>query len=177
MPIEKIEQPQIIEIDDTLRLRKYDGKFDFAFEWYQDTETVYLVDGVKEPYSFGKLRGMYEYLNEHGELYFIEAGENGNYKPIGDVTFWQNDMPIVIGDKNYRGKHIGRKVILALIERGKSSATKSFTLTKFTIITSLQENVLRVRTFAHMKGRKRETASYLKLINYEPPLFPTCNYG
>ena len=124
MPIEKIEQPQIIEIDDTLRLRKYYGKFDFAFEWYQDTETVYLVDGVKEPYTFGKLRGMYEYLNEHGELYFIEAGENGNYKPIGDVTFWQNDMPIVIGDKNYRGKHIGRKVVLALIERGKKLGYK-----------------------------------------------------
>ena len=124
MPIEKIEQPQIIEIDDTLRLRKYDGKFDFAFEWYQDTETVYLVDGVKEPYTFGKLRGMYEYLNEYGELYFIEAGENGNYKPIGDVTFWQNDMPIVIGDKNYRGKHIGRKVVLALIERGKKLGYK-----------------------------------------------------
>ncbi|MGN0627569.1 MAG: GNAT family N-acetyltransferase [Oscillospiraceae bacterium] len=124
MPIEKVEQPQIIEIDDTLRLRRYDGKFDFAFEWYQDTETVYLVDGVKEPYTFGKLRGMYEYLNEHGELYFIEAGENGNYKPIGDVTFWQNDMPIVIGDKNYRGKHIGRKVVLALIERGKKLGYK-----------------------------------------------------
>lgn len=124
MPIEKSEQPQIIEIDDTLRLRKYNGKFDFAFEWYQDTETVYLVDGVKEPYTFGKLRGMYEYLNEHGELYFIEAGENGNYKPIGDVTFWQNDMPIVIGDKNYRGKHIGRKVVLALIERGKKLGYK-----------------------------------------------------
>ena len=52
MPIEKIEQPRIIEIDDTLRLRRYDGKFDFAFEWYQDTETVYLLDGVKEPYTF-----------------------------------------------------------------------------------------------------------------------------
>ena len=33
-------------------------------------------------------------------------------------------MPIVIGDKNYRGKHIGRKVILALIERGKKLGYK-----------------------------------------------------
>ena len=57
MPIEKIEQPQIIEIDDTLRLRRYDGKFDFAFEWYQDTETVYLVDGVKEPYTLESFGG------------------------------------------------------------------------------------------------------------------------
>ena len=35
------------------------------------------------------------------------------------MTFWQEDMPIVIGDPNYRGKGIGRRVILALIQRGK----------------------------------------------------------
>ena len=63
---------------------------------------------------------MYRYLNNAGELYFIEVLENGTYKPIGDVTFWQEDMPIVIGDPAYRGKGIGRKVISALIERGKS---------------------------------------------------------
>ena len=40
------------------------------------------------------------------------------------MTFWQKDMPIVIGDKNYRGKHIGRKVVLALIERGKKLGYK-----------------------------------------------------
>ncbi|MGN0628769.1 MAG: GNAT family N-acetyltransferase [Oscillospiraceae bacterium] len=124
MPIEGIKRPGIIEIDDTLRLRKYDGKYDFAYEWYQDIETVYLVDGVKEPYSFEQLGRMYGYLNEHGELYFIEAAENGDYRPIGDVTFWQGDMPIVIGDKNYRGKHIGRKVVAALVERGRELGYK-----------------------------------------------------
>ena len=66
-----------------------------------------------------RLGGMYHYLNEAGELYFIEVYENDTYKPIGDVTFWQEDMPIVIGDPNYRGKGIGRRVILALIQRGK----------------------------------------------------------
>ena len=67
-----------------------------------------------------RLKGMYEYLNNAGELYFIEVLENGTYKPIGDVTFWQEDMPIVIGDPAYRGKGIARKGISALIERGKS---------------------------------------------------------
>ena len=124
MPIEGVEQPEAIEIDNTLRLRKYDGKYDFAYEWYQDIETVYLVDGVKEPYSFEQLGRMYGYLNEHGELYFIEAAENGDYRPIGDVTFRQSDMPIVIGDKNYRGKHIGRKVVAALVERGRELGYK-----------------------------------------------------
>ena len=120
MAIQGIEQPEIIQIDNTLRLRKYDGIHDFALEWYQDEETVYLVDGKRDPYTMERLGGMYRYLNNAGELYFIEALENGTYKPIGDVTFWQEDMPIVIGDPAYRGKGIGRKVISALIERGKS---------------------------------------------------------
>lgn len=117
--IQGIEQPEIIRIDDTLRLRKYDGVHDFALAWYQDEETVWLVDGKRDPYTIERLGGMYRYLNDAGELYFIEVCENGAYKPIGDVTFWQEDMPIVIGEPAYRGKGIGRKVISALIQRGK----------------------------------------------------------
>ena len=63
---------------------------------------------------------MYRWLDAHGELYFIEVLENGAYKPIGDVTFRQGDMPIVIGDKRYRGKKIGSRVVSALIQRGKA---------------------------------------------------------
>ena len=75
MPIAGIRQPDIIGISEDLRLRRFDGCFDFALEWYQDTETVWLVDGMKEPYTRGKLNRMYRYLDEHGELYFIEVLE------------------------------------------------------------------------------------------------------
>lgn len=119
MPIEGIAQPDIIDVGEGLRLRKFDGKYDFAFDWYQDIETVYLVDGVKKPYSHEKLRAMYEYLNTHGELYFIEVAVNGEFRPIGDAAFWREDMPIVIGNKSFRGKKIGQKVISALIKRGR----------------------------------------------------------
>lgn len=119
MAIEGVEQPAMIQVDDKIRLRKYDGIHDFAFNWYQDEETVYLVDGVRRPYSRETLKRMYEYLDKHGELYFIEVMENGTYQPIGDVTFWREDIPIVIGEKTYRGKGIARKVISRLIERGK----------------------------------------------------------
>ena len=105
--------------DDEIRLRKYEGVYDFAFGWYKDEETVYLVDGVRVPYTREKLKRMYEYLNHHGELYFIEVMEKGVYKPIGDVTFWKDDIPIVIGEKRYRGKGIGRKVVCTLIDRGR----------------------------------------------------------
>lgn len=119
MAILGVDQPESIEINQALRLRRYDGTADFAFAWYQDEELVYLVDGVKKPYSRETLRGMYAYLDAHGELYFIEALEDGAFVPIGDVTFWREDMPIVIGNPAYRGRGIGRQVIMALMERGR----------------------------------------------------------
>ena len=76
---------------------------------------VWMADGVRTPYDAEKLGRMYRYLDQQGELYWIEALENGCYRPIGDVTFWQEDMPIVIGDPAYRGKGVGRKVVSALV--------------------------------------------------------------
>ncbi len=124
MPISGIEQPAIIEINSDLRLRRFDSAFDFALEWYQDEETVYLVDGKTELYSPERLERMYRYLDGCGELYFIEHFENGVFRPVGDVTFWQEDMPIVIGDPSLRGKGIGRRVIAALVERGRALGYK-----------------------------------------------------
>lgn len=119
MAMKGSRQPALIQIDHTLRLRKFDGRIDLAYEWYQDEEVVYLVDGIREAYTMDKLARMYQYLDNAGELYFIEILENGRYKPVGDVTFWQDDMPIVIGDSHYRGKGIGGKVIAALVNRGR----------------------------------------------------------
>lgn len=109
---------EIINIEKGLRLRPFDGKFDFALPWYQNEETVRLVDGVAGVYTPEKLARMYNGLAKLGEEYFIEVEENGKWKPIGDVTFWKEDMPIVIGDVEYRRKGIGRKVISALADRG-----------------------------------------------------------
>ena len=119
MPIPNVEQPQILPVGNGLRLRKFEDRFDFAFSWYQDEELVYLVDGVRRPYSRETLSNMYHYLDRHGELYFIEVLE-GEWKPIGDVCFWQEDMPIVIGEPAFRGKGIGKQVIAALVNRGKA---------------------------------------------------------
>lgn len=120
MPISGIEQPEVINITNELRLRKFDDKYSFALAWYQDEETVKLVDGLDaEKYDYDTLRRMYEYLDNIGELYFIEVLENNDFIPVGDVTFSKDDMPIVIGKKNYRGQGIGKKVIEALIERAR----------------------------------------------------------
>ena len=120
MPISSITQPDFINITNEIRLRKYDGKTAFALNWYQDEETLMLVDGKSEPYDIERLNRMYTYLDNHGELYFIEYKVNNKYIEIGDVTFSKDDIPIIIGNKEYRGSGIGKKVVLKLIERGKS---------------------------------------------------------
>ncbi|MDD6041701.1 MAG: GNAT family N-acetyltransferase, partial [Clostridia bacterium] len=83
MPIPGIEQPELISISDTLRLRKYDGIFAFALDWYLDTGLVYLVDGVRQPYTMEKLQRMYTYLHQQGELYWIEVFSNDHWRPVG----------------------------------------------------------------------------------------------
>lgn len=119
MPIEGVCQPEYLLIDDTLRLRRFDGEYAFALGWYQDAEMVRLVDGKAGLYDMEKLGRMYRYLDAHGELYFIEIFRDGSFVPVGDVTFWQEDCPIVIGEAGLRGKGIGRRVVAALIARGR----------------------------------------------------------
>lgn len=121
MPIEGIMQPDTIDISSTLRLRKFSDDCAFALNWYQDEETLLLVDGKTDPYDMKRLFQMYHYLQGQGELYFIEykAEDSTNFIPIGDVTFGKEDIPIVIGDPTLRGKGIGKQVIRALINRAR----------------------------------------------------------
>jgi len=120
MPIGGAEQPDILQITPSLRLRRFDGRFSFALPWYQDAETLMLVDGKTAPYDQKRLEKMYTYLDAHGELYFIEILEDGSFRPIGDVTFWQDDLPIVVGDPAWRGRGVGKRVVTALIARARS---------------------------------------------------------
>ncbi|WP_333674125.1 GNAT family N-acetyltransferase [Streptococcus parasuis] len=119
MAITGIEQADILEIDKQVRLRRYDGQHDFAFEWHQDLELVWLIDGNKEPYTLDRLNRMYGYLSKSGECYFIEILENGQFLPIGDVTLLRDDFAIAIGDKRYWNKGIGTKVLQRMVERAR----------------------------------------------------------
>ena len=75
-----------------------------------------MLGGSREPYPLEKVERMYAYLEGHD---YIEVRENGAFRPIGDVAFWPEDIPITIGEKAYRGKGIGRKVVSALVKRAE----------------------------------------------------------
>ena len=118
MPIAGVVQPEMRLIAENLRLKKLEGEdVAFAREWYLDPDILLPMDGAVNPYSLENIKGMYQYLRKHGELYIIEYLENGEWNPIGDVTFWREDMPIVIGRKDLHGRGIGKRVVHSLIER------------------------------------------------------------
>ena len=63
-----------------------------------DIETVKLVDGVEEPYSQGKLNGMYEYLSQHAielgydtlyvdEIYHFNEGSRRCFEKCGFIAY------------------------------------------------------------------------------------------
>ena len=120
MPIDKIVQPELLPVNAALRLRKYDGNYPFALEWYLDPVTVWLVDGDEDIYTPELLSKMYTHQDTHGELYFIEVLEDGGWRPVGDVCLSPDDFAIVIGEKAYRARGIGRAVVSALVDRARS---------------------------------------------------------
>ena len=117
---------QIIQIDSSLRLVPYflTDHRDVALTWYQDVDLVELVDGIRIPYSLEKLNAMYSYLEEQGDLFWIEFLEKGEWLPIGDVTLSQENLPIVIGNPAYQHQGLGRKVLRTLIDLARQRGWK-----------------------------------------------------
>lgn len=130
MPINGAAQPEYINITPSLRLRRFESIPEEALGWYQDEELVLLVDGVRNRYTPERLSAMYTYLKNIGELYIIEVLEEDSFVPIGDVTFWPEDMPIVIGKARYRRKGIGKLVIKALVTRAEELGYKNLSVSE-----------------------------------------------
>lgn len=120
MPFINIEQPEIIEIEQGLRLKKFDGDFEKMIEGYRDPVVYQNSEGI---FDEGKIpdeayiRGMCEYLERAGEFYFIQVFESGGYISVGDVTVRPENPPIAIWQAKYRGVGIGSKVMKAVIRR------------------------------------------------------------
>lgn len=120
MPLPNITQPEVIEISDTLRLRKYDGHYELFLPGYQDPVVYQNSEGIFDESRIPNLdyvKGMCTYLAKVGELYFIEAKEGDAFVPIGDVTVKDENPPIAIWRREYRGMGIGKQVMQTVICR------------------------------------------------------------
>ena len=122
MPINNIEQPIVIEIDDRLRLLKYKGNYEIALSGYQDSYVYQNSEGIfddnKKP-DVDYVKGMFDWLNDNGELYYIQIKEGEEFISIGDVTIKDTNPPITIWYSKYRCIGIGTKVMKIVIKRLK----------------------------------------------------------
>lgn len=114
-------QPKIIIIHESLRLyTPAKSDWDQALPWYQNPKVMYLSEGVtNQVYDLMQIYNMYEFLSTRGELYFIQVLKGDQWVSIGDVTLWEENIPIAIGVETYWRKGIGTQVLKTLINRAK----------------------------------------------------------
>jgi GNAT superfamily N-acetyltransferase len=114
--------PEILPVDEDLRLRAFAGDpdVDVAWPWYQDPETVALVDGPGDrPYARDRVAAMFEALGAQGEVYLIERRTTASaWQAVGDVTLAPDTLPIVVAAE-WRRQGIGRRVLLRLVDRAR----------------------------------------------------------
>lgn len=82
MPIPGMPQPHQIQLTGEYRLHRYDGHYELALEGYRDPAVYENSEGIFDRDKIPDLeyvRWMFAYLDKNGELYFIEALENGEY--------------------------------------------------------------------------------------------------
>ena len=130
MPLNHIPQPEILPIHDSLRLKRYDGNYKAFLTAYQTPYIYQNSEGIWDEDKIPDLdyvKGMCQYLDTHGELYYIEALENGSFLPIGDVTVKAENPPIAIWLERYRGVGVGTLVMQTVIRRLKELGVRQIT--------------------------------------------------
>ena len=88
------------------------------------SQNVDFLHQLNQLYAYVQLPLRLQQGDAHGELYFIEVLEDGRWRPAGDVCLSAYDLAIVIGEKAYRARGIGKAVVSALIERARSLGWK-----------------------------------------------------
>ena len=111
----KEEEKKVRKVDDKLFLIPYYPNEETALAWYQDLELCRQVDNINHAYSLDRLRAMYNYLDTHGDCYYIQ------YEGVlvGDVTLQENAELSIVVCKEYQNRHIGRKCIENMVALAK----------------------------------------------------------
>lgn len=102
-------------VDEEIQLVQYYPNYKVALPWYQDLELCKQVDNRDTVYDLNLLKGMYRYLDQHGDLYYIKYKN----RLCGDVCLQPNGEVNIVIAKPYQNKHIGRRVINEIIQMAK----------------------------------------------------------
>ena len=102
-------------IDEELSLIPYYPNPEVALAWYQDPQVCKQVDDMDGIYTAEMLSGMYNFLNTHGKLFYIQYQN----VLVGDVCLRDNDEVCIVVCRAYQNRHIGRRCISEMIRLAK----------------------------------------------------------
>ena len=99
-------------VDNEIKLVKYYPNYKTALVWYQDPQLCKQVDNRDTVYDLSLLKGMYRYLNQNGDLFYIKY----NNRLCGDVCLQPDGEINIVIAKPYQNRHIGRRVLQEIIK-------------------------------------------------------------
>ena len=134
-------------IDEELTLIPYYPNVETALPWYQDPDVCKQVDNIDSVYTPEMLNGMYNYLNTHGQLYYIRY--RGTL--VGDVCLRDNDEVCIVVAKGYQNRHIGRRCIGEMIRLAKEQGLSKITAHIYSFNTQSRAMIL-ASGFTHLGG-------------------------
>lgn len=102
-------------VDDEIVLVRYYPNYKTALAWYQDLDVCKQVDNRDTVYDLGLLKGMYTYLNKHGDLFYVKYKN----RLCGDVCLQPSGEVNIVISKSFQNKHIGRRVMGEIIRLAK----------------------------------------------------------
>lgn len=142
------KQKEPIIINPSLRLVPYYPAYDAALPWYQDAELCHQVDNQDRIYDLSILKNMYQYLDSHGELFYIES----EGVLCGDVCLQTSGEISIVICKEYQNRHIGRSVAEKILELARKKRISGMLCRNLCVQYTVTENV-RIHRLSSNRGR------------------------
>lgn len=112
-----------ITVNENIKLIPYFENYETTLKWYADKGVCKQVDNIDFVYDVDRLQKMYNYLNTHGNLYYIEY----NNELVGDISLTDEAEITIVVCKEFQNKHIGRNCVKKILELAKEKGLKSVT--------------------------------------------------
>ena len=141
-------------VDTEIQLIRYYPNYEVTLKWYQDAELCKQVDNRDTVYDLSLLKAMYNYLNRHGDLYYIKYKN----RLCGDVCLQPDGEINIVVAKPFQNRHIGRRVIGEIIRLAKEKNLPKLYANIYSFNTQSQ------RMFESMGFRQEETEKFVLIL-------------
>lgn len=118
------EDQALILADDDLRLRpvRIPDDVALAVPWYRDPDVLHLAQGEEtDTWDAAMVERMYREMATRCEVFIIEVTVGGTWLAVGDAAACPTaGTPIVIGEREWRSRGLGRRVLALLVGRAQT---------------------------------------------------------